>query len=304
MRRPRRTRRYWIRFLSLATAAVVLTVVGLPCLLGFITTYGLVNPACGDDGRTPGDFGHAWEDVTLDARAGGQFRAFFIPGTNSAAVIIPPPHRGGRNARLSEADVLARNGYAVLTFESRRCANMGPLTLGYKEVDEVGDALDYLLARTDVDPDRIGILGFSSAGATAVMATARYPQIHALIAEGGYGDFAEGAVGIGAGDGTFLETIYKWSLGASYRLITGVHIDQLSPLDVIGQIAPRPILLIYGSRERSLDGARDQLAAAGDNATLWVVEGAVHGNYLDVAPADYETRVIAFLDAALLSSSP
>ncbi|MBN2304040.1 MAG: prolyl oligopeptidase family serine peptidase [Anaerolineae bacterium] len=294
----RRRRR---RTVILAGVAVLLAIGCTPSTLGFISMYGLLYSPCGNEPQTPASYGHTtYEDLTLTASAGGSFRAYFVPGQNRAAVIIPPPHSGGRGARLHEADVLIRHGYAVLTFESRRCAGMGALSLGYKEMDEVGDALAYLKTRPDVDPARIGILGFSSAGATSVMATARYPEFRAVAAEGGYGDFAEGAVGIGVGDETVLEMIYKGSLGISYRVITGMDIDKLSPIDVIGQIAPRPILLIYGSEERSLEGAYDQLAAAGDNADLWVVPGATHGNYLYVAPEEYERRVVTFFDAALL----
>jgi uncharacterized protein len=259
--------RYWRRIIVLAVFAVLVTVIVVPAGAGFVMTYTLLNPPCGEDGKTPGDFGHTWEDVTLSARAGGSFRGYFIPGTNGAAIIIPPPYSSGRGSRLQEGDVLARHGYAVFSFESRRCAGMGPLSLGYEETAEVQDALDYLRTRADVDPDKFGILGFSSAGATSVMAAAHFPEIRAVVAEGGYGDFAEGAVGLGTG-GTVLETIFKASMAISYQVISGTDIDQLSPEDMIGSIAPRPILLIYGSRERSLEGARRQLAAAGANAQL------------------------------------
>ncbi|MBN1203245.1 MAG: prolyl oligopeptidase family serine peptidase [Anaerolineae bacterium] len=296
----RRTRRYWTRLSCVFTCGLLLAVVGTPAAAGFISIYGLLHPPCGAHSQTPGDFGHTWEDITLTARAGGQMRAYYIPGTNRAAVIIPPPYGSGCGNRLHEADVLVRHGYAVLAFESRRCAGMGSHSLGYKETSEVADALDYLQTRDDIDPARIGVLGFSSAGATAVMAAAKYPGIRAVVAEGGYGDFADGAMGINSGGGTFVETIYKQAMRYSYRLITGLDIDKLSPIDMIDQIAPRPILLIYGSTERSLDGAKQQLAAAGDNAELWIVEGAGHGNYLDIAPEEYEQRVIAFFDAALL----
>ncbi len=293
-------RRAWRRLVIIAVLAMVITVIVVPAGLGFATTYGLLYASCQEVSATPGDFGLSWEDLTLTARAGGHFRAFYMRGTNRAAIIIPPTTNQGRGNRLALAQLLAQHGYAVITFESRRCAGMGPLSLGYKETDEVGDALTYLQTRSDVDPDRIGITGFSSAGATAVMAAARFPALRAVIAEGGYGDFAEGAVGMGSRDDTWLETLYKQSLRLSYHLITGIDIDKLSPLDVIGQIAPRPILLIYGSRERSLEGARQQLAAAGDNAQLWMVEGARHGTYRVDAPAEYENRVIDFFDRALL----
>jgi len=293
-------RRTWRRTAALAAFGVLIAVIGVPVLAGFVMTYFLLHPACGENRQTPGDYGYAWEDVTLKARAGGQFRAYFIPGANGAAVIIPPPYGGGRGSRLHEGDVLARHGYAVFSFESRRCADMGALSLGYEETGEIGDALNYLRARDDIDPERIGILGFSSAGAASVMAAARFPEIRAVVAEGGYGDLAEDSIKLGIAKDTLLNDLFKWSITISYRVISGTSIDKLSPQDHIGEIAPRPVLLIYGSRESSLGGAYKQLAAAGENATLWVVEGAGHGNYLAVAPAEYERRVVAFFDNALL----
>lgn len=295
-------RHYWRKLLITTVILLMVAIIGTPALAGFMMTYVMVYRPCAGGQSTPGDFGLAYEDITINASAGGQFDAFYIPGTNRAAIIIPPTTCGGRGSRLHLAALYARHGYAVLTFDSRRCADMGPLTLGYAETKEVGDALDYLLTRDDVEPERIGITGFSSAGATAVMSAALYPQLRAVAAEGGYGDFAEGAIGLGTGSDNVLEAIFKWSLGASYRLLTGVNIHKLSPQDMIGGIAPRPILLIYGTEERSLEGAYDQLAAAGDNVELWVIEGADHGTYLDVVPEEYEQRVIAFFDKALLGA--
>jgi pimeloyl-ACP methyl ester carboxylesterase len=264
---------------------------------------GLLYPPCSAGGRTPGDYGLRWEAVTLQARAGGEFRGFLIPGTNRAGVIMPPGYANGADGRLGEAAVLARHGYTVLTFESRRCAGMGAFSLGYKEVDEVADALAYLQTRPEVDPARIGVYGFSSAGATAVMATARLPDLKAVVAEGGYSDFVADTLhsdNSGSLVGDYFLSIFIPTTHLTYRLVTGLDINQLSPLDVIGQIAPRPILLIYGSREMSLAGGRRQEVAAGPNAELWVVPGAGHGNYLAMAPVEYERRLVAFFEGALL----
>lgn len=265
---------------------------------------GLLYGPCGEGHLTPGDYGSLVESVTVQARDGGAFRGYFIPGTNGATIIMPPPLNSGRSVRLPEAAILARHDYAIFMFESRRCAGMGPLSLGYREVDDVADALDYLTTRPDVDPSRIGIHGFSSAGATSVMAAARLPELRAVVAEGGYGNFMRNTLNSHNDDllTTYFLTLFRWAIGITYGLVTGLDINQLSPVSVIAEIEPRPVLLIYGTHETSLAGGRQQKAAAGDNTQLWIVEGAGHGNYLSVAPEAYEDRVVTFFDEALLGN--
>lgn len=292
---------YWSRLASWFVLTLIITLPGLPVLLGFLMVWGLIYPPCAESRQTPQDYGFDYEEVTLPARAGGNFRGYFVPGSNGAAVIVVPPFNAGRAGRLREGMLLARHDYTVFAFESRRCAGMGGLSLGYKEVDEVADALAYLQTRPEVDLQRIGVYGFSSAGATAIMAAARLPQLKAVVAEGGYGDFAEETLTPAAGSKGFsgyFQAAFFWSARQFYDLLTGMDINLLSPTDVIGRISPRPILLIYGSREVSLVGARRQ-QAAGENTELWVVEGAGHGNYFDVMSKEYETRLTTFFDESL-----
>lgn len=299
--RVTRDRGYWLRLWRLTATALgatlLLMLVAMPAIFGALGMWSLTHTPCADTGLTPANYGREYEDVTISSgEAGGAHRGFYIPSRNGAHVIFPPAFGGGRDGRLAEANVLIERGYGVLTFESRSC--MGRVnTLGYREVDDVAGALDWLLARPDVDAARIGVHGFSSAGATAIMAAARRPELRAVVAEGGYHDLGRGSIGEG---GNIVETIARITAKMTYRLATGVDVSAVSPVSVIGQIAPRPILLIYGTDEVSLPGAREQLAAAGGNAQLWEVPRAWHGGYLAVAPAEYAQRVVAFFDAALL----
>ncbi|MBE9471816.1 MAG: hypothetical protein IMY75_06905 [Chloroflexi bacterium] len=45
---------------------------------------------------------------------------------------------------------------------------------------------------------------------------------------------------------------------------------------------------------------QEQLAQAGEPKDLWIVPGCGHGGYLQVAPEEWERRVVTFLDEALL----
>lgn len=295
--------KYWFRLLAWLLSILIGLMLACPFLSGVGLTLALLYAPCGDSGVTPAAFDiNAWEDVTLDASAGGRFKGYFLSGENGRAVIIPPAAASGRGNALADAALLHQHGYSVFVFDSRRCAeNMGPMSLGYQEVNEVADALTYVSSRPEVDPDQIGIMGFSSAGATAVMAAARFPELRAVVAMGGYGDFFPDTMGTVPSTAleAFIVNSTRIAMPWTYRFVIGSSITTLNPVGVIDEIAPRPILLIYGTEEISLPSGRAQLAAAGDNATLWLVEGAGHGNYQRIAPEAYEQRVVDFFDRAL-----
>jgi dienelactone hydrolase len=75
----------------------------------------------------------------------------------------------GRNHPAIErvADALARTGVAVLVPDSRTLLE-GRLEVG--EIDGIVDAFETLAARPEVDPERLGIVGFSVGGSLALLA--------------------------------------------------------------------------------------------------------------------------------------
>ncbi|MEO8610184.1 MAG: prolyl oligopeptidase family serine peptidase [Chloroflexota bacterium] len=270
----------------------------VPFVAGIIFIRALTTGGCGgaDD---PAAYNMPFEDVSFpSSEFKTDIKAFFIPGDNGVTLIIPPGYTSGRGNLLHELVLLHKHGYGALTYESRAC--MGHyISLGYAEVTEVGDALDYLATRSDVDMDKLAIHGFSSAGATTLMAAARYPQLRAVVAEGGYHDFGDALRDTSQGQQwAFLGLFYEFGVRVGYRWTTGYDLSVLSPISTIGEIAPRPILLIYGTAEPSLRGGRLELAAAGDNAQLWEVPGATHGSYSWTAPEAFEQRVVDFYDKA------
>jgi dienelactone hydrolase len=107
-----------------------------------------------------------------------------------AILLVLGVNNVGRNhpvvARV--ADGLARTGLAVLVPDSRTLLE-GRLEEG--EVDGVVRAFELLAARPEVDPERVGIAGFSVGGSLALLA-ARDPRIAARVrwvnAFGAYAD--------------------------------------------------------------------------------------------------------------------
>jgi dipeptidyl aminopeptidase/acylaminoacyl peptidase len=286
--------------LSLAAFALVAALVLLPLGLGFVLMWGLTHVPCAAGGN-PVAYNLTYEDVTIPMPRGDSLRGFFLPGINGATVIVVPALANDRGGDLRDAALLNAGGFNVLTFDSTVCAGRGIHSLGYAEADDAIAAYDYLSSRADVDPQRVSIHGFSSAGATSLFAAARLPALRAVSAMGGYHNMAE-QLGLGQDYG-FVHRLMTLGAEVGYRLNTGLDVRVLSPLSVIDSIQPRPILLIYGSREVSLAGARQMQAraeAAGGNVELWVVDGAGHGNYAAHAGDTFGERLVAFHRAALL----
>ena len=96
------------------------------------------------------------------------------------------------------------------------------------------------------------------------------------MAEGGYFNLGKDFVGTDAAS-NLLRTAVLYSVAASYWLQSGTNPWQVSPIDDLPAISPRPILLIYGELEIASGRAYDQFAAASQPKELWVVPGGDHG---------------------------
>ena len=71
--------------------------------------------------------------------------------------------------------------------------------------------------------------------------------------------------------------------------------------DLVGEIAPRPLLLIRGLEGQPQESLnRVYYETANEPKELWEVSGAGHTAALSAQPQEYERRVTGFFDRALL----
>lgn len=294
---PRR-RRVWALIVALA-----LLIAALPVLVGALLMITITFPHCSGEITPPVPF----EDVYFpSSEFGAPTRAWFIPGAGTdgspaPSVIVLPTLAWARGDRMPEALIYHERGFNVLTYNARACVGSAAPSLDIAEAAQVGDALAWLTARDDVDSARIGLHGFSAGGAAALMGAAQFPQVAAVVAQGNYADFSA-SLSDSASQLGLLQPGFDLGARLGYRLMTGRALSDLSPLAAMSSIAPRPVLLVYGSLEGSLADGRELLAtglAAGGDVTLWEVPGALHGDYLAVAGADYIERVGGFMAVAL-----
>ena len=72
--------------------------------------------------------------------------------------------------------------------------------------------------------------------------------------------------------------------------------------DLVKDISPRPVFLIHAKGE-TLNGVYYRSAGEPDNWEIWEVPGAKHVGGLEAQPREYERRVTAFFDRALLKAT-
>ena len=288
-----RGRTYLRRGLALGWSAllalVIFMLVVFPVGFAYVYTHtgrGVVEP----DLRVP------FESVTVTTSDSLELSGSYVPSKNRAAVILFPGA-----TRSDEARMLVRHGYGVLLLNPRGQGTSEGDTVRWAGDRDLQAGAEYLKTRPDVDADRIGGFGFSVGGEILILAAAQSRDLKAIVSEGA--GFPAGEADLSGANRLLSPSIL------SLKLATAVFSNQRPPppiVDRIGDIAPRSVFLIWADPGSGGENIRQPkyYAAAGRPKEIWKVPGSAHTGGLEAQPAEYERRVVAFFDRALLQRTP
>lgn len=276
------------RWLAFILAVAFLTYeIGI-ATASFLYVNRLLAPGCEAASTQPAGY-DSW---SIPTGAGYSLPAWWRAGTNGAAVILLPGNGGSRDTLLAEADLLAGQGYAVLSLSPRACAGQHS-TLGLRESNDLQSAVEVVAQQPGVE--WVAMLGFSAGGAAAILGAAETPEIRAVIAEGHFRSLDYEIHNSPAAGPTEWQVQHWVSLW--YRLRAGVWPRQVSPIAALPRLHC-PVLLVFGEAEAANASVDEQFAAAAPPKELWIVPGAGHGGYLQADPQEYARRVLGFLEKA------
>jgi dipeptidyl aminopeptidase/acylaminoacyl peptidase len=258
----------------------------------------LTHPGCNPKPTPVQNVTQPEEHIILTAD-GLHVRTWYYPPQNSAVVIVLGGPSGSLGQSLPPVDFLLRDGFGLIQVDSRACATPpASVTLGANELMDAEAALKFLQSRPEVK--QIGAIGFSMGGVTAIRTAARHPDIAAVVAEGGYFNMGKDLVEPEQPKPLYLN-VFLYTIAGFFQYQYGINPWEISPVDDLPRISPRPVLLIYGEYELH-DGHGDiQFAAAREPKELWIVPGGAHGTNYQIAPQEYERRVLEFFNQALVS---
>ena len=293
---------------------------GLPILLLLFGFYSYVSCAMASGVTTsdrssldgnPGDYGLPYEDVAFSPRGNewhglvlrgwivereglegpeGELTVILVHGLNSS--------RTGDNA-LALASRLFSLGFNVLLFDMRGHGESDgdQLSAGYFERWDVLGAYDFLVEQ-GVPPARIGVLGWSMGGATALLAVSEEPSIRAVVADSAFADVQDMIA-----QETARTTVFpEWAVPVfipGMIIVSSVHYG----IDV-GAVVPEqaaagldyPILLIHGDADSRIPVEHSirihDSAPAG--SVLWLIQGSDHADAFLDEPDEYVGRLDAY----------
>lgn len=229
-------------------------------------------------GNTPAP-GTGVEEVWIDGPNGSRLHGWFLPavgierGQSAPAVLHVHGNAGNIGDHLASCEWLPQAGVHVLMFDYRGYGKSddGRL-LRANLIDDTHAALDYLLSREDVNPERIGLFGWSLGGVIGLAVAAEREEIDAVLAAASFSSWKRVA-------GDFVPVLGQ-------LLIPGGFNAEDSVL-ALGQ---RPLLLVHGTKDgivRSYhsERLRDAAAGAGVPVELVTLDGYSHNDWMASAQA-------------------
>lgn len=232
--------------------------------------------------------------VSFPSRSGERLSGYYAPPRRGAAVVLAHGCSGERSDLFTEARILAGRGFGVLVFDfPGHGESEGAVSWDAPAREALLGAFDWLAEQPGVDAARLGAFGFSMGGYTVAQVAATDVRLRAVALAGAPHDAAEHT----RWEYRRAGWLRQWPALCAARL-SGLRFDELVPERVIDRVAPRPVLVVTGSRDRDVPAwmAERLYRAARHPKRLLVVEGAGHGGYAEAGAESYARELGDFFE--------
>lgn len=328
--------RVGLALLAAVTALGFVAVTGYGVVIGSDT---LLHPARSLDCRTPASlYGWAYETVNYDPASdqlleprydenakqwvcdqppspaldrvvtsdGIRLAGWYVPAVNATGptgpTILLVPGRSSNKSEYLRYGLPLHASYNLAVFDLRGTGQStdAPVTLGVLEQRDVEAAIDWLVVAKH--PTWIAVVGTSMGAAASLAAAGSDTRIQALVLDSMHAHIARTiANGIEWDMAPFPAFPSQPAAFFGAWLRTGVDLSSADPIDTIGQVQGRPILLTHGSEDEYNPPAESALPNlhAGLEAKVLVdiriCPGARHAAVIDACRAEWADWVTTFL---------
>jgi len=251
---------------------------------------------------TPADFGASFQSVEFRSEDGTPLSGWYIPRDQAKAVLVlAHGMTAERSQMIPWAEFLWKDGYSLLLFDFRAMGKSGGkiCTMGLREPDDVLAAVDFVSSLPENSDLPVGLFGFSMGGISSIYAASRNEEIAAVVSHGAFATL-DRAISQRCRKhfGPMAPIVEKWARTLGQRWYPA-NSSEVSPISVVGNIAPRPILLVNGALDNIVvvKNAED-MAALTSSSKLWILPNSGHAFPKRIDLEDYRNGILSFLDEA------
>ena len=247
--------------------------------------------------RTPSQYNFEYEDVLFQSKDGTKLHGWFVPAVGTPAGTVIHFHGNAQNitAHFGFVEWLPAHGFNLFTFDYRGYGKSEGRPNRQGLYEDCIAAIDYIKTRTDLNQNRLFILGQSLGGANAiaVLGKKKFSGIQAAAIDSAfysYRTIVRDKIG-----NIPLICLLKWPL--SFLVVSNKH----SPGYVVGQISPLPLLLIHGTADKVIPYHHTKwlFDRAKNPKYLWTIDGGQHTETLTKFRSQYGEKLIRFYRNAL-----
>jgi len=179
---------------------------------------------------------------------------------------------------VNAARRICKEGFVAVRFDFRGSGESDgefeDITVS-SEVSDLNTILKFITERTEVDKNKIGLVGISLGGVVSILTAAQNPIVKAVCTWSSPAYFRP-LPGI---DQSQIEKGYI-DLPSGYRIKIGFFEDafKCNILENCSKISPRPMLIIHGSQDNiaPVEHAKMLYEKAGEPKKLVIIDGADH----------------------------
>jgi len=295
-------RRKWRKIMWFFAGGIIL--IALIVCIGISVYVGnsMTHPEKKPIDQFPSDYGMDYEDIEFVSRDGETDLSGWViePETDAKMTLIfGHGYKGNRFedhiSFFSMAENLLAEDYRIIMFDFRYAGNSGGdmSTVGAKEQLDMLGAIDWSVEHYD---DPVGLLGISMGGSTALLAAAQSDDVVGVVADSPFSDLEDYLkvnlpVWSDLPDFPFTPLI----LGIM-PIITDLDPKEASPISVLDDIAPRPVLFIHNEGDTSIPYTESELMVDKhpDVFELWLTDGDGHVKSYEQNETEYIDRVDEF----------
>ena len=230
---------------------------------------------------TPLDWNLPFDEVRFQASDGVNLHGWFVAGERDVTWIWFHGNGGNISHRLENLALFHRDlGVNIFLFDYRGYGSSEGQTSEEGTYRDARGALDYVLTREDVNPDRIIYFGRSLGAAVAVwLATEKQP--YGLILESPFASIKD------------MADIHYGPLPV--RLLVRTKYDSLSRISRISS----PLLIVHGDQDELVPVSQAQKLydVAGDPKGLYLIPGAGHNDTYVVGGTPYLAALRDFISS-------